>query len=97
MHEINHEHPPEAREKDNGTPSEMEKLKKMAQHWISHNEEHARSYRLWANRAREAGQVEPGEILEKIAREMLEQNKGLERIVHLLRHSGGAIDSTGEL
>ena len=86
MHEKNHEHAPPG--------SEMEKLKKMAEHWIGHNLEHARSYRLWADRAKEAGRPEPGEILEEIARDMLEQNGKLERIIFLLNDSGGLIDST---
>jgi hypothetical protein len=89
MHERNHEHPPAATEKDSGTIPEMEKLKKMAEHWIGHNEEHARSYRLWAERAKKAGRTEPGEILEGIARGMLEQNKQLERVIFLLGDSGG--------
>ena len=64
--------------------SDIVKLRKMAEHWIGHNEEHAGSYRLWASRAREAGQNEPGEILEKIADETLEQNERFKRIIHLL-------------
>jgi hemerythrin superfamily protein len=84
MHEKIREHHPIPLEKNGETISEMEKLKKMAEHWIAHNEEHARSYRLWANRAKEAGREETGEILEDIAGEMLDQNRKLERIVFLL-------------
>lgn len=64
--------------------SVLEKLRKLAEHWIGHNEEHAASYRLWAQRAREAGKEAPGEILEEIASEMAEQNKKLQRIIELL-------------
>jgi rubrerythrin len=97
MHEKNHEHPPVPVGKDDEAISEMKKLKKMAEHWIGHNVEHARSYRLWANRAKEAGRTEPGEILEGIAEETMEQNKRIERIILLLDESGGSIDSTSEL
>lgn len=97
MHDKNHEHRPAAVAENNQAIPEMEKLKKMAEHWLGHNEEHARSYRLWATRAKEAGRIEPGEILEDIAREMLEQNRRLERVIFLLNTTGGSIDSTDEL
>ena len=97
MHDKNHEHPPAAVEENSQAIPEMEKLKKMAEHWIGHNEEHARSYRLWALRAKEAGRIELCEILEKIAREMLEQNRGLERVIFLLNAEGGSIDSADKL
>ena len=60
------------------------KLRKMVEHWISHNEEHARSYRLWASRAREVGHDEPGDILEEIASEIVEQNERFKKIVHII-------------
>lgn len=63
------------------------KLRKMVQHWISHNEEHARSYRLWASRAREAGWEEPGAILEEIASEIVEQNERFKKIVNIIDSS----------
>jgi len=79
-----HEHEPEEAEAMTG----IVKLRKMVEHWISHNEEHARSYRLWANRAREAGCEEPGEILEEIASEIMEQNERFKKIVHIIDASG---------
>ena len=60
------------------------KLRKMVEHWISHNEDHARSYLLWASRAREVGQDEPGEILEEIASEIVGQNERFKKIIHIL-------------
>ncbi len=60
------------------------KLRRMVEHWISHNEEHASSYRLWASRAREAGHDEPGEILEKIASETVAQNERFKKIIHII-------------
>ena len=60
------------------------KLRRMVEHWISHNEEHARSYRLWASRAREAGHDEPGEILEEIASEIVAQNERFKKIIHII-------------
>lgn len=64
------------------------KLKKLAEHWIVHNEEHARSYRLWAGRAKEMGCDEPAGILEEIASETMAMNDKLRRILEIL-DSGG--------
>ncbi len=89
MHDNHHEHGhghghEHGTDKGDEAISEIAKLKKMAEHWISHNEEHARSYRLWANRARETGQDEPGDILEEIATEIEEQNLRFRKIIHII-------------
>jgi hypothetical protein len=91
MHDRQHEHENEkAHVRGHETEEVAEadpgivKLRKMVQHWISHNEEHARSYRLWASRARKAGCEEPGEILEEIASEIVEQNERFKKIVHII-------------
>ncbi len=91
MHDKNHHHHDEHHHHHDHAPehgvqsvSELEKLRKITDHWIAHNEEHARSYRLWADRAREAGQQEPAEILEQIAADMAEQNKKLRKIIIIL-------------
>ena len=76
-----HEHGPNKGEE---AASGTVKLRKMVEHWISHNEEHARSYRLWASRAREAGHEQPGEILEEIASEIVEQNKRFKKIIRII-------------
>jgi rubrerythrin len=83
-----HEHGNEHTHEKDEAVSEIVRLRKMVEHWISHNEEHARSYRLWASRAREAGCEEPGEILEEIASEIQEQNERFMKIVHIIDSSG---------
>ena len=75
-------------EKSQKTVPEIVKLRKMVEHWISHNEEHARSYRLWASRAREAGCEEPGEILEEIAAEIVGQNERFVKIARIIDSAG---------
>ena len=85
MNDIHHEHGPDRGEE---AVSETVKLRKMAEHWISHNEEHARSYRLWASRAREAGYEEPGEILEAVASEIVEQNERFKKIIDIIDSAG---------
>jgi len=77
--------------------SEIVKLRKIVEHWISHNEEHARTYRLWASRAREAGCEKPGEILEQIASEIVEQNERFMKIIHIIDSGAGPIDSRPKL
>ncbi len=66
---------------------ETGRLRKMVEHWISHNEDHAGSYRLWAGRAREAGHEAAGAILEEIASEVVKQNEKFAAIVRLIDSS----------
>lgn len=40
-----------------------EKLVKLLDHWIQHNDHHAEDYRKWARDAREQGQVEAADLL----------------------------------
>ncbi|MEM5789710.1 MAG: hypothetical protein AAGU11_20540 [Syntrophobacteraceae bacterium] len=84
MHDIEHR----ATEPESAPPiPELEKLKKMAEHWMRHNEEHAGNYLAWADRARRAGREEPAVILEEIAKEAVEQNTKLQKILELLAAS----------
>ena len=89
-----HEHGPK---KNTEAVSEIVKLRKIVEHWISHNEEHARTYRLLASRAREAGCEKPGEILEQIASEIVEQNERFMKIIHIIDSGAGPIDSRPKL
>ncbi len=87
MHVTHHHHGHDHKHEHGHAAAEMsvpEKLKKLAEHWIGHNEDHAASYRLWAKRSREAGKAAPAEILEEIALDMTEQNKKLRKIIELL-------------
>ena len=40
-----------------------EKLVKLLDHWIQHNDHHAEDYRKWAHDARESGQLEVADLL----------------------------------
>ncbi len=44
-----------------------EKLEKLLDHWIKHNEEHATTYLLWADRAKEEGLAEIESLLVEAA------------------------------
>ena len=85
-HHEEHPHDHEPAKKADELP-EKDKLRKMVEHWISHNEDHARSYRLWASRARDAGYLEPGGILEEVASEIIQQNGKLIRIAQIIDSS----------
>ncbi len=52
----------------------MEKLGKLLLHWQEHNEEHARSYKRWAEEAEAFGFHRVAEILEQVHEETLKIN-----------------------
>ena len=104
MHDRHHEHGRDkvdvdehGSEKSMEAVSEIVKLRKMVEHWISHNEEHARTYRLWAGRARKTGCEEPGDILEQIASEIVEQNERFMKIIDIIDSAAEPIDSRPKL
>jgi hypothetical protein len=47
--------------------NDLEKLKHLLDHWLEHNEEHAKTYLEWANKAGASGNQELMEMLNKIA------------------------------
>jgi len=61
-----------------------EKLKKMVQHWLRHNADHAATYRQWAERARRAGMADVAEILDSVAEDSQAVNGDLERAERVL-------------
>jgi intergrase/recombinase len=73
-----------------GALTAEEKLMKMVEHWIDHNEEHAKSYRDWANRAMEIGNKEAALILEEVAGNTLQQNERFRKALRLLKESSAA-------
>lgn len=51
-------------------PSELtveEKLKKLLEHWVLHNEEHAQSYESWAGKAEDKGLLKMEALLAEAA------------------------------
>ena len=47
--------------------TELDKLKKLLEHWSEHNEEHAKTYLEWAEKASASGDNELSSILKEIA------------------------------
>ncbi len=80
--EGHHDHHEGHDPKDDREPSALsmkEKLAKMLEHWIHHNEEHAASYRRWGQHAQSEGLVHVAELLEKVAHGSLELNDFLKK------------------
>lgn len=57
---------------DQTAPDDLAKLRILLPHWIEHNDEHAKSFREWAGKAREMGL---GEVTRRIE-EAVERMKG---------------------
>ena len=71
--EHTHEHAHEAK----AEPDDITKLRVLIPHWIDHNEEHAASFRRWADKARALGQEETVQQIEKAVERMAACNKAL--------------------
>jgi hypothetical protein len=80
-----HDHDPAVKSTDEAM--ETAKLRKIVEHWIGHNEDHANSYRLWADRAKDAGYPQAGELLEQIASEVNLQNDKFAKIIQIIDSS----------
>jgi len=47
--------------------TDLDKLQALLPHWVEHNAEHAAEFRLWAERARAAGQAVVAEEIDTAA------------------------------
>jgi ferritin len=65
--------------------SDRDKLIRMFEHWLQHNEDHARSYEDWAGRARTMGEQEALQLLQDMAVSAREQNERLAKVVEKLK------------
>lgn len=68
-------------------PSEAVKLTKMIEHWVRHNQDHARSFREWAEKARGLNKEDVARILEEVAEQSRVQNRKLEDALAVLKNS----------
>ena len=48
---------------------DLEKLRKLLPHWMKHNDEHAKTYKDWAEKMSSLGKKELSDALEAIYRE----------------------------
>lgn len=62
---------------DQTASDDLAKLRILLPHWIEHNEEHADSFRKWAEKARGLGQEETGRWIEEAMERMAVCNEAL--------------------
>ena len=58
---------------------DLEKLKKLLPHWMEHNDEHARTYKDWAQRMSSLGKNELSDALKEIHQESEKLQKLFEK------------------
>ncbi len=79
-HDHHHGHKHHHGEQEGAALTFEEKMAKLIDHWLQHNTDHAKSYREWAEKAREHRLEGVGEILEEIAATTLTMNRKFEEI-----------------
>ena len=62
-----------------------EKMIKLLEHWIRHNDDHAETYRDWAKKAKEKNMDEAGSLLEDAAEMTLMISKKFEEASELIK------------
>ncbi|OIP89076.1 MAG: hypothetical protein AUK55_15155 [Syntrophobacteraceae bacterium CG2_30_61_12] len=66
---------------ETGALSERDKLRKMIEHWIEHNLEHANSFEQWAGRADTLGETEVAALLRQAAADMNRLNRNFDHAI----------------
>jgi len=61
-----------------------EKMIKLLEHWIKHNDDHAQTYRDWAQKAKEKNMREASSLLEDAAEMILMISKKFEEAAALI-------------
>ncbi len=79
-HPHGHDHDHSHEDTQSGTLSFEEKMSKLIDHWLQHNTDHAKSYREWAEKARDHQLEGVSDILEDIAATTLAMNRKFEDI-----------------
>ena len=79
----NHEH--DHTHEIQSTLSFDEKMIKLLEHWITHNNDHAETYRDWAKKAKEKNMDEAGSLLEDAAQMTLVISKKFEETAELIK------------
>jgi hypothetical protein len=80
-HNHQHDHTHEIQ----STLSFDEKMIKLLEHWIRHNDDHAETYRDWAKKAKEKNMDEAGSLLEDAAEMTLMISKKFDEASELIK------------
>ncbi len=88
-HEDHHDHHHHDHDHDHDKTPEMtfpEKVEKLLTHWIKHNREHVKTYRMWAKRAGETDMADIGKQIEEAAEISEKVNAPLENALERLKN-----------
>ena len=78
-HDHNHNH------ETNSNLTFNEKLVKLLEHWIKHNDDHAANYRDWSKKTKEKGMNDVGLILEDVVSMTESINNKFEKALELIK------------
>ena len=92
-HNHNHDHDHDHDHDHNHHPHDTEmtfeeKIVKLLEHWIKHNDDHAQTYRGWADQVTQNHLEAVGAIIEEAAEMNLEINKKFEQAKALIQDKG---------
>ncbi|MBI5211779.1 MAG: hypothetical protein HY957_00205 [Nitrospirae bacterium] len=65
--------------------NELDKLKHLLHRWKEHNDEHAETYRTWAEKAATLGNKELSEVLDKLYHETRKMNGLFEEAIKAIQ------------
>jgi len=63
-----------------------EKLIKLLEHWVVHNNDHAKTYSDWSQKAKEKDYVKAGDLIKEAAEMTLAINSKFEQAADLLKN-----------
>ena len=81
---MNHDQHDHGTSVEQGSLSEREKLERLLEHWIKHNDDHIRNYREWSEKAKAQNLHEVGTLLEEACEKTGSLNKLFERAIEKL-------------
>ena len=82
---MTHHHDHDHHHETPGTLSFDEKMIKRLEHWIKHNDDHAETYKDWAQKAKENDMDKAGSLLEDIAEMTVMISKKFEEALETVR------------
>jgi hypothetical protein len=62
---VSHHHHDHGTTTEQGSLSEREKLERLLEHWIKHNDDHIKTYREWSEKAKSQNLQDVGTLLEE--------------------------------
>lgn len=84
-HDDHHSHHGAGHQHGNIEMTFAEKIEKLLSHWIQHNDDHASTYRGWADQARQNHLAEVAAIIEEAAEMNLAINEKFEKAKLLIQ------------